>query len=166
METWRYYIGSLCHPLQPPSVLRSPNAHQTSSLGSRRPRRVARVHCYCHAWPQHPRTNSRSVSGSAVGLFATCATLAPPTAACGAMEPQRTSNFISWMSPTWPCCPRLLLLPCAATAPENEPHVSQRVSSRAICNLRCSNTPYSRLWYYEAPTHIKLHLLDVTDLAV
>ena len=83
--------------------------------------------------------NRQSVSGSAVGRFATCATLARPTAARGATEPQRTSNFISWMSPTWPCSPCPLLLPWGATAPENE-QASRSAAQRPACSGRKLNS--------------------------
>ena len=83
--------------------------------------------------------NSRSVGGSATSLFASCATLTPPAAARGATEPQRTSNIMSWMSPTWPCSPRSLLLPCAGHS-TRESSAGQSVAQRPACSGRKLNS--------------------------
>ena len=72
-------------------------------------------------------------------LFAKCAAIAPPTAARGATEPQRTSNIMSWMSPTWPCSPRSLLLPCAGHS-TRESSAGQSVAQRPACSGRKLNS--------------------------
>ena len=74
-------------------------------------------------------------SGTVERCFLGGEKLTPPTAARGATEPQRTSNFISWMSPTWPCSPCPLLLPWGATAPENE-QASRSAAQRPACSGR------------------------------